>query len=248
MSNSMEQRPIGPSMAVNDIHDSLRSSPFGTDERIGRHAPRPTNHDSFELHQENCASDYFTMRPLGGAPSPPSFLSSSVELDCPDMMMRLGQPEQHLEELVRRYQTPSQKPSHDLLTPRRTNLQVQFVNGLLSPVSRYGQLQPKMCSDSRFPVDFSTPRTIEEVRAMDRTLLIPFVYPGDTYSRLASTIDRILRAYNLPTDLRTLRLPVHKNPVTPRMVRHAKLCTLYDFLGAVQLAERHRSKTPGFSF
>ncbi|KAF2280063.1 uncharacterized protein EI97DRAFT_429824 [Westerdykella ornata] len=64
------------------------------------------------------------------------------------------------------------------LIRRRTNLQVQFVNGLLSPAARYGQLHPKMCNDSRFPADFNAPRTIEEVRAMDRTL-----FPVHLHSR-----------------------------------------------------------------
>jgi hypothetical protein len=51
----------------------------------------------------------------------------------------------------------------------RTNLMVQFVNSQIRPAGRYCHVQPKMCSDARFPPEFRVPKTVEEVRAMDRT-------------------------------------------------------------------------------
>ncbi|KAF1813013.1 hypothetical protein P152DRAFT_335261 [Eremomyces bilateralis CBS 781.70] len=107
---------------------------------------------------------------------------------------------------------------------RRTNLAVQLVNSQLTISSRYAQMQPKMCTDGRFPEDFKTAKTLEEVRVID-----------------PSTLDRILSAYNLPTDLRSLRM-TSRDPFSPKMAHLAKLCTLLDFLGATQVAEADRMR------
>ncbi|KAF2803689.1 uncharacterized protein BDZ99DRAFT_399203, partial [Mytilinidion resinicola] len=106
----------------------------------------------------------------------------------------------------------------------RTNLLVQFVNGQITWAAKYGQLQPKMCSNGVFPQDFRSPKTLEEVKCIDPT-----------------TLDRILRSYNLPTDLRSLQL-TSRDSVSPRTALDAKLCTLFDFLGAVQISDRQRRK------
>jgi hypothetical protein len=45
---------------------------------------------------------------------------------------------------------------------------VQFVNSQIRPGARYCQLQPKMCHDAKFPPEFGIPKTVDEVRAMDR--------------------------------------------------------------------------------
>jgi hypothetical protein len=71
-------------------------------------------------------------------------------------------------------------------------------------------------------------------------------YPklGPSCTRLkiiASTLDRILMAYQLPTDLRSLRL-TSRHPISSRTAAQAKLITLLDFLGATQLAEYERFK------
>ncbi|KAF2872203.1 hypothetical protein BDV95DRAFT_606757 [Massariosphaeria phaeospora] len=107
---------------------------------------------------------------------------------------------------------------------RKSNLIVQLVNSQLTPTARYAQLHPMMCSDAKFPPEFRVPRTIEEVRTMD-----------------PSTIDRLLRAYGLPTDLRSLQLTARDSP-SPRIAHQAKLCTLFEFLGALQISERQRMK------
>lgn len=60
-------------------------------------------------------------------------------------------------------------------------------------------------------------------------------------SHTASSIDRVLRAYGQPTDLRSLRL-TSQDTVSPRIAHQAKLCTLFDFLGATQISERQRMK------
>ncbi|KAF2843189.1 hypothetical protein M501DRAFT_994048 [Patellaria atrata CBS 101060] len=107
---------------------------------------------------------------------------------------------------------------------RRTNLNVQMVNGHITRESRYAQIQPKMCSDGKFPQDFRTARTVEEFRLLDSTAL-----------------ERILQAYHLPPlpmDNRAVRL--HRESRSP--VQHYRLITLYDYLGATSLAESERHK------
>ncbi|KAF2205023.1 hypothetical protein GQ43DRAFT_468609 [Delitschia confertaspora ATCC 74209] len=117
---------------------------------------------------------------------------------------------------------PSYQNVDDLV--RRTNLLAQFVNSQISYAARYGQLQPKMCGNGKFPEDFRVPKTVEEVRVM---------HP--------STLDCILRAYGLPTDLRSLHLTSRDN-IGPKAAHQAKLCTLFDFLGATQISERQRMR------
>lgn len=128
----------------------------------------------------------------------------------------------------------------------RTNLLVQFVNGQISPSARYSQLQPKMCSDGKFPNEFRAPRTIEEIRAMDRMFNF-HNYVIWVLTELASMLDRILRAYGLPTDLRSLRM-TSNDPVGPRVAHQARLCTLFDHLGAVQISDRQRMKRAGMCY
>lgn len=48
---------------------------------------------------------------------------------------------------------------------------VQFVNSQISHAAKYGQLQPKMTGDAKFPSEFRVLRTVEEIRAMDRMSL-----------------------------------------------------------------------------
>lgn len=45
---------------------------------------------------------------------------------------------------------------------------VQYVNSQIAFGGRYCQLQPKMCHDAKFPPEFRVPKTVDEVRAMDR--------------------------------------------------------------------------------
>ncbi|KAF2761160.1 hypothetical protein EJ05DRAFT_497718 [Pseudovirgaria hyperparasitica] len=101
---------------------------------------------------------------------------------------------------------------------RSTNLSVQVANSNLCPSTPYAQLQPKRMHDGRYPQDFRMARTVEEMKCIE-----------------GSTLDRILQAYNLPTDLRSFGLSSADVPA-PRVIRMAKLCTLFDFLGATQLS------------
>jgi hypothetical protein len=57
---------------------------------------------------------------------------------------------------------------------------VQFVNSQISHAAKYGQLQPKMTGDAKFPSEFRVPRTLEEVRAMDR-MFPTQIYPSVLY-------------------------------------------------------------------
>ena len=123
----------------------------------------------------------------------------------------------------------------------RTNLMVQFVNCQISYSARYSQIQPKMCMDGRFPNEFRVPRTVEEMKSMDRTSRKPPLVDSLSDSSPASTLDRLLRAYGLPTDLRSLRL-TSQDSVSPKTAHQAKLCTLFDFLGATQISERQRMR------
>ncbi|KAF2687241.1 hypothetical protein K458DRAFT_415504 [Lentithecium fluviatile CBS 122367] len=124
---------------------------------------------------------------------------------------------------------------------RRTNLMVQFVNSQIRPAGRYCQVQPKMCPDSKFPPEFRVPKTVEEIRAMDRTLRLGIGSSVVTNEPAASSVDRLLRAYHLPADLRSLRMS-SQDIINPRTAHQAKLCTLFDFLGATQISERQRVK------
>ncbi|KAK5156810.1 hypothetical protein LTR04_005577 [Oleoguttula sp. CCFEE 6159] len=107
---------------------------------------------------------------------------------------------------------------------RRTNLAVHFANERVTHNMRYAQLHPAMCRDGRFPVDFRMPKTVEEVKVMD-----------------PSKLDRILQAYGLPADLRSLNL-TSRDGVSTKRAQSAKLTTLYDSLGARSLAEHERRK------
>ncbi|KAF2745201.1 hypothetical protein M011DRAFT_151624 [Sporormia fimetaria CBS 119925] len=175
-----------------DMPQYSPSPPFDMEEFRDHHA---INHRTLERRRQMTESGYFSSR--RNAFSMPPFLPPGCEPDeeCESY--------HNTDEIV-----------------RRTNLFVQHINALISPLAHYSQLQPKMCNDGRFPVEFNTPRTVEEIRTMD-----------------PSSLDRILRAYNLPTDLRSLRM-TSNDIVGARMANKAKLCTLFDFLGAVQLAEK----------
>ncbi|KAF2398284.1 hypothetical protein EJ06DRAFT_523136 [Trichodelitschia bisporula] len=107
---------------------------------------------------------------------------------------------------------------------RRTNLAVQLVNGQIAHSARYAQVQPKICRDGRFPNEFRAPKTVEELRSMD-----------------PSSLDRVLGAYQLPTDMRSLRL-TSRDTASSKVANLAKLCTLFDFLGASRIADHERLK------
>ncbi|KAE9988731.1 hypothetical protein EG327_003252 [Venturia inaequalis] len=130
---------------------------------------------------------------------------------------------QSTEENMRRYENlAASKGSTEKID--RTNLAVQLVNGQISPSAKCAQIQPKMMREGRFPSDFRTPRTADDMQAME-----------------SSTIERILLAYSLPTDLRSFRMSGVENP-SSKVIKQAKLCTLFDFLGATRLADHERMK------
>jgi hypothetical protein len=88
----------------------------------------------------------------------------------------------------------------------RANLLVQFVNGQITYAARY---------DGRFPPDFRTTKTVEEVKVIDRKWRILSTYLGLLIILIATALDRILRAYVLPTGLRSLRL-TSRDPVSTK--------------------------------
>jgi hypothetical protein len=57
----------------------------------------------------------------------------------------------------------------------------------------------------------------------------------------ASTVQRLLSFYELPSDVRSFSL-ASTEEVPPRVERQAKLCTLFDYLGACRLADHERMK------
>jgi hypothetical protein len=80
---------------------------------------------------------------------------------------------------------------------------------------------------------------------MDRTSRCdpPFPCSSVTLTSTASTIDRILIAYGLPTDLRSLNLASRdRESFGKSTASSARLITLLDFLGAMRLAEYERKK------
>jgi len=198
----MAAHTLRPPMPRDEYHRSVPTSPFDMDPRDPRIMGAPF--DSCRTGMDG--PDYFGAIGAGSFANGP--LPQKVPLPPalePEMVM--GYSQQHIDDLV-----------------RRTNLLVQFVNGQIAWAAKYGQLQPKMCADGRFPPDFRSGRTVEEIRVTDPT-----------------TLDRILRSYGLPTDLRSLQL-TSRDSVSTRTALDAKLCTLFDFLGASQISERQRRK------
>lgn len=59
--------------------------------------------------------------------------------------------------------------------------------------------------------------------------------------RLVSTIERILILYKLPLDLCSFSLGSMES-IPMEVEKRAKLCTLFDFLGASGLADQERMK------
>lgn len=51
---------------------------------------------------------------------------------------------------------------------RRTNLAVSLANHNVNPRSHVSQVHPMMCPDGGYPMDFQTPKMIEEIKLLDR--------------------------------------------------------------------------------
>lgn len=73
-----------------------------------------------------------------------------------------------MDELVRRRDEYTPPFTRINSTLNRTNLMVQFVNSQIRLGARYCQIQPKMNHHGEFPPEFRVPKTVDEVRAMDR--------------------------------------------------------------------------------
>ena len=99
-----------------------------------------------------------------------------------------------------------------------------------------------MCRDGRFPEDFRLPKTIEEVRVIDRKFTGSVASRSSLTQKKATRLERILQAYGLPADLRTLG----SRPRDRLSIKHAqmaKLATLFDFLGAMRLSDHLRRRS-----
>ncbi|KAF2735033.1 hypothetical protein EJ04DRAFT_222016 [Polyplosphaeria fusca] len=207
--------PLRPPMPMDDMH---RTMPFDMDRdpRDPRIMSAPI--DACRMGMDG--SDYFGAMGMGmgmGMGMTPShhrfpdspYLPPGSDSDMVGVGMGIYS-DQHADEQV-----------------RSTNLLVQVVNSQITHNARYSQIQPKMCSDGRFPQfprEFRVPKTVEEIMTMD-----------------SSSIDRILHSYGLPTDLRSFRL-TSQDYVKSGVAKQAKLCTLLDFLGATQLTAYLRQK------
>jgi len=94
----------------------------------------------------------------------------------------------------------------------RVNLIVQLTNSTVNPHMSYAEIHPKVADNGadigRYPRDFERPRRLEEFYVMDCLSPSPPVLYIASYrerERLtppASTLDRILQSYSLPTNLR----------------------------------------------
>ncbi|EER26448.1 hypothetical protein D8B26_003173 [Coccidioides posadasii str. Silveira] len=116
---------------------------------------------------------------------------------------------------------------------RRTNLAVSLANHNVNPRSHVSLVHPMMHTDGRFPVDFQTPKTIEEIKLLDST-----------------QIDRILQDYKIPHDMRSLlnilaSSGIHAGIVSSGRLRRAKLQLLFEHLGATRVVEEGGFKKSG---
>ena len=98
-----------------------------------------------------------------------------------------------------------------------------------------------MCANGKFPHDFRIVKTVEEVEVTDRKWRILSKHLSLLIIVIAIALDRILRAYVLPTYLRSLR-PTSRDSVSTKTAHQAKLYTLFDFLGVVQVSECEHMK------
>ncbi|WEW55136.1 hypothetical protein PRK78_000564 [Emydomyces testavorans] len=119
---------------------------------------------------------------------------------------------------------------------RRTNLAVSLANHNVNPRSQVSMVHPMMCADGRFPVDFRTPKTIEEIKLLDST-----------------QIDGILQDYKIPYDTRSLLnilassgTRVHADNMSSSRLRQAKLQLRFEHLGATRVVEEGGFKRSGY--
>ncbi|TAQ89303.1 hypothetical protein B7494_g2384 [Chlorociboria aeruginascens] len=110
----------------------------------------------------------------------------------------------------------------------RTNVCAQIANNMINMRMYYAELHPKLQANGCFPVDFQTPKRLEDFMSME-----------------AIAIDRLLTAYSLPRDYTQSRRPLHglnlrvDSVTLPETARESKLRTLFEFLG-VEVGEDRR--------
>lgn len=161
--------PSRPTMYVDDCYPrSMPSTPY---ERSYDSSPMdfssPFAQDSLRTDSGFCAL------PVGVPPPPPGFMSSGGRISPPYSSSYMvdsysgSSSKCSRDEIVRKYAIVKVSVIRAHLFPR-TNLYVQLANSQISHTSRYAQVQPKMCRDGRFPSDFRTARTVEEMKVMDR--------------------------------------------------------------------------------
>ncbi|KAL8697921.1 MAG: hypothetical protein Q9201_006854 [Fulgogasparrea decipioides] len=105
---------------------------------------------------------------------------------------------------------------------RKDNRVAALLNGAILAPAKYAQVYPLRCDDGSFPTDFKSAKTVEAMKVLDN-----------------SQLDRIMQAYRLPLDLRSINSNGHhaRDATSSSRVRQAKLLNLWEFLGAYHLLE-----------
>lgn len=169
--------PIHPPPPGYSYSHSVPHSPYAYDH----HPPPPPHHDiesAFRHAHSSLPRGYYDVpgyppgarprspRARSHSPFPPGFPPMNYEPDGYGGPERQYSSHQSTEENVRRYEyVAASKGSAEKID--RTNLAVQLVNGQISPSAKCAQLQPKMMREGRFPSDFRTPRTADDMQAME---------------------------------------------------------------------------------
>jgi hypothetical protein len=235
---SMPIQMPGPMPMDEQMHRSMPASPYDLDSRDPRVMSAP-----FESRLGMDGLDYFSaamgLGPLGrrhqgspfqGSPFPPGFE--------PETIMGTQQ-QQYIDETVRRW-AMSQLVIDS--TDHSQNKSHGPVREQPDPTSR--AILPSSTEDVLRRKIPTRVQSTEDSRGGQGygSYVVPDVNVHCTCSQtIASSVDRVLRAYNLPTDLRSLRI-TSQDTINSRTAQQAKLCTLFDFLGATQISERQRVK------
>ncbi|EEP82555.1 predicted protein [Uncinocarpus reesii 1704] len=154
----------------------------------------------------------------------PDYLNYAPGPHTPPSMPMNYPPQQRYDEMAL-YNNDNSNTTQELM--RRTNLAVSLANHNVNPRSNVSMVHPMMCMNGRFPVDFRTPKTLEEIKLLEST-----------------QIDRILQEYKIPHDTRSLLnilassgVRVNSDNVSSGRLRQAKLQLLFEHLGATRVVE-----------
>lgn len=128
-----------------------------------------------------------------------------------------------IDNLVRKYAITGRRDLNVSLTKPRTNQNVGVANSSIDRVTNSTLVQPKVCIDGRYPLDFSTPVALSNLMKFPE-----------------SQLDRLLEEYDIPSDGPRSYDREFDPPSTRERLLH-KLILLLGFLGARQIADVLRS-------